>query len=125
MALAVSSRITAWYCGIAVARSLHTVQVITYVFSSFSLLFLIYSVGSCFHEAKKVETYYVIILYGFVRLVGFGVLVAIYSDWILGAIAGNLAGAPSSDAAISLRYIGCILWPKDCQWAFNKHYCEE
>ena len=79
--------------------SLHTVKVITYVFSSFSLFFLIYSVGSCFHGATKMETYYVIILYGFVHSVGFGVLVAIYSDWILGAIAGNLAGEPSSDIA--------------------------
>jgi hypothetical protein len=78
----------------------NTIRIITYVFGSVcGLVALVFAVGGLFDVRKNENTDGLLAGPG-AAIVVTVVLGALYSDWILGTIAYNLVGVPSSDIAI-------------------------
>lgn len=83
----------------------HNVLVVTAVFGSVTLTCAaIVGLIVCFAQFDEDDSKALSLIFSGlsavgVALMGLGVLGAFYSDWILGAIANNMSGAPSSDNA--------------------------
>lgn len=83
----------------------HGIRVITIVFGCLCIPFPVLACVFSFMYASEMDddedVTFVLFFGGVVGAVlGLLLLMLFYSDWILGAIAGNLAGAPSSDIAV-------------------------